>query len=216
MPQESHGTLPGGSSYFEYNGVRARLLNSQARLEGTNLALFNIETTLIRWYKDSVRRDEIKLLMQGLSPPQPELCATDRLSPAQSLPSSSGQPPSTPHTFPESEDTTGQAKVRGVGSTSVLDSCTTATDPTPTGPPQSRTTAWRHKKGKQKEEGSHRKICSCRICHMPMSTEGHTQFRGQRYCPNAPGQIPKEEWLAERRAEAKSKAHAAGASGGGR
>ncbi len=31
---------------------------------------------------------------------------------------------------------------------------------------------------------------------------GHTQFRGKRYCPSQDGQIPKEEWLALRRAEA--------------
>jgi len=52
----------------EYNSVRARLLNSQALLEGTNLVLYTVnETTLLHWYKNSVRRDEIKLLMQGLS-----------------------------------------------------------------------------------------------------------------------------------------------------
>ena len=35
---------------------------------------------------------------------------------------------------------------------------------------------------------------------------GHTQFRGQRYCPEAPGQIPKEEWLAMKSKEAEAKA----------
>ena len=33
----------------------------------------------------------------------------------------------------------------------------------------------------------------------------HSQFYGKRYCPNAPGQIPKEEWLAQRRAEKSEK-----------
>jgi len=31
---------------------------------------------------------------------------------------------------------------------------------------------------------------------------GHTQYRGKRYCPNVPGQVPPEEWLAARKAEA--------------
>jgi len=35
-------------------------------------------------------------------------------------------------------------------------------------------------------------------------SEGHTQFRGQQYCPESPGQIPQEEWLALKE-EAKAK-----------
>ena len=96
----------------EYNSVRARLLNSQALLEGTNLVLYTVnETTLLHWYKNSVRRDEIKLLMQGLSLPQHQLCAGHNLPPPQQLPSSL-PPPVNPHISAEPEDTTGQAKVR--------------------------------------------------------------------------------------------------------
>ena len=34
---------------------------------------------------------------------------------------------------------------------------------------------------------------------------GHTQYRGYRYCPQAPGQVSPEEWKAARKAEAASK-----------
>ena len=39
-----------------------------------------------------------------------------------------------------------------------------------------------------------RKEYSCRVCGRPMTTPGHSQFYGQRYCPDAPGQLP-QEWL---------------------
>ena len=42
---------------------------------------------------------------------------------------------------------------------------------------------WRHKKtGKKTNE---RKTYTCKICSESMSSAGHTQFRGQRYCPFA-------------------------------
>jgi hypothetical protein len=73
-------------------------------------------------------------------------------------------------------------------------------------PRVSRTTEWRYKKtGKRTDQ---RKTYTCRVCSQPMMSAGHTQFRGQRYCPNAPGQIPKEQWLAARKDEAKAKAAA--------
>ena len=51
---------------MEYYKVRGWLLNSQTLLEDTNLALYNInDTTLRLWYKDSSRRDEVKVLLQG-------------------------------------------------------------------------------------------------------------------------------------------------------
>ena len=57
-------------------------------LEGTNLIPYNInETTLIKWYKDSVRRDDIRMLMQELPPPQHQLVAKERLPPVKELPS---------------------------------------------------------------------------------------------------------------------------------
>lgn len=98
----------------EYNCVRARLLNSAALLEGTDLALFPInETTLVRWYKNTTRTNEVKLLLQGRSLPGSQLsCASDSLPPAQSRPCSLPPPPDDQLTFPEPEDTTGQAHVR--------------------------------------------------------------------------------------------------------
>ena len=98
----------------EYNSVRARLLNSQVLLEGTNLMLYAInQTTLVRWHKNSSRRDEIRLLMQGLSPPQPQFTTDpNSLPPAKSLQSGPGPCPLNPHSFPEAEDTTGQARIQ--------------------------------------------------------------------------------------------------------
>ena len=78
----------------DYNTVRARVFNSQALLEGTNLMLYSInETTLIKWFKDSNRRNEIKLLMEGLSPPQPPLTTVKFLPPAKVWPSTPGPSP---------------------------------------------------------------------------------------------------------------------------
>ena len=50
-----------------------------------------------------------------------------------------------------------------------------------------------------------RRQYTCTVCREPMTSPGHSQFYGKRYCPNATGQIPKEEWLAQRRAEKSEK-----------
>lgn len=82
----------------DYNNIRVRLINSPV-LEDTNLMLYSInETTVIKWFKNEVRRHEITLLMQGPSLPQPLLCAAECLPPAQKLlanpgPHSSQSPP---------------------------------------------------------------------------------------------------------------------------
>ena len=47
-----------------------------------------------------------------------------------------------------------------------------------------------------------RKVYSCRKCGKPSSSPDHSQFRGQQYCPSAYPDLTKEEWLAQRRAEA--------------
>lgn len=52
---------------------------------------------------------------------------------------------------------------------------------------------------------SKRKVYSCKLCSLPMSAGEHTQFRGQRYCPTAPGALPKDAWLALKRLEAAEK-----------
>ena len=70
-----------------------------------------------------------------------------------------------------------------------------------------RTTAWRQ--GKRTAAVAKlpcvRRQYTCTVCREPMTSPGHSQFYGKRYCPNAPGQIPKEEWLAQRRAEKSEK-----------
>ena len=240
----------------DYNSIRARLLNTSA-LEGINLALFSInETTLTKWYKDDVRRDEIRQLMQGLPPQEKPLCADidDHLPPARELPSSV-PPPVKPHMFSEPEDTSGQATVRRKSKSSSRppansDPSTQSTpsgsasqpppassglscsdpnpefsDPGPSGfsvpdpsslvapgpsssVPQSRTTAWRHKRIRQEgKEGKTRtrKVYTCQTCGQPMTSEGHTQFKGQRYCPHAPDQVPQDEWLKMKKEEAARK-----------
>ena len=55
------------------------------------------------------------------------------------------------------------------------------------------------KKGWRKTLEPHK----CKDCgNILWSTLGHTQFWGKWYCSHAPGQIPKDEWLALRRKEA--------------
>ncbi|XP_064391951.1 uncharacterized protein LOC135339658 isoform X4 [Halichondria panicea] len=88
-----------------------------------------------------------------------------------------------------------------------------------TGPPTtasgmslSRTTIWRHRKAGKSSTGppttaSGRKQYSCGQCGDGVSTGGHTQFRGQRYCPKTAG-VSKEDWLASKREEWKLKQQA--------
>ena len=89
-------------------------MNSQALLKGTNVVLFNItEATLVRWYKNTTRRDEIKQLMQGLSTPLATMStASETLPPPVKHPSTPLSCPPEPHSFSEPEDTTGQVRVR--------------------------------------------------------------------------------------------------------
>ena len=302
----------------EYNSIRARLLNSPV-LEDTNLMLYSInETTLIKWFKNEVRRDEITLLMQGLSPPQQPLCAAESLPPAQELSASPGPPPVNPHIITEPEDTTGRVRSRvsrksstpgpsglntlsavsppGIvnplsaldpsrlmaalsslsssgwvntpsaassshlmaalsspGPSGLVNTSSTASSshlmaalssPGPSGlvntssaassshlmaalsspgssglvnPPSApgtsdsnspppRTTAWRHKRDRQEGKISRtRKAYTCTVCRRPMTSDGHTQYRGQRYCPLAPGQISQDEWLQKKKDEAARK-----------
>ena len=54
-----------------------------------------------------------------------------------------------------------------------------------------------NKEGKQGQE-------RFKVCGQPMTSEGHTQFRGQCYCPHAPGQVSQQEWLRENK-QAKKK-----------
>ena len=66
----------------------------------------------------------------------------------------------------------------------------------------SRTVEWWRRKKTARVAGAKgrlRKEYSCCECGQVMSlSTGHTQFHGKRYCPLALGQVPKEQWLAER------------------
>lgn len=173
------------------------------------------------------------MLMQGLTlPPPPSPCCSSSLPPVQQRPSSPPPPPNEPHVIPDPEDTLGQAQVRGVPSAPLLIPASISSAPTLTPVPTSdikfptsdapvpttthtvsRTTKWRHQKAAAIQEGSTsskrpRKVYCCGVCGKPTSSEGHTQFRGQRYCPDAPGQIGKEDWLALKKSEAAAKAAA--------
>ena len=53
-----------------------------------------------------------------------------------------------------------------------------------------------------------RKVYSCKTCGTPASSPDHSQLRSQRYCPSLFPNISKEEWLAQRQAEARAKASA--------
>ena len=151
-PRERREVGVGGKSVYtsrwkliisRYYKIRARLYNSHKLLKDTNMVLFCInETTLIRWYKNVTRRDEIKMLLQGRTPPPPPSHFTSQqpLPLPQELPPGLPLAPSECHVFNEPEDTTGQARVRGIPSTGI---------PPTSNPPGSRTTDWRHRKKRQ-------------------------------------------------------------------
>ena len=151
------------------------------------------------------------MLMQGLELPFPNLCSSTSLPPAQNLPTTPPPLTNDPHPFPEPPDTMGQAQTRRkvVPLSSFIPAETSPLPPTPSDATTSklstpsdassskisRTTEWRHRKSQSLPK--QRKQYSCRVCGNATSDPGHTQYRGYRYCPHAPGQIPKEEWLAQ-------------------
>ncbi|XP_072050117.1 uncharacterized protein [Amphiura filiformis] len=211
-----------------YNEVRLRLLNSEALLEGTNIMLYHInETTLVKWFKNEQRRQEVTTLLQGRDPPGQLAVAAESLPPAQIQPQTP-QEPMHQHEFDEPEDRTGLVVTRHKAAETpqdlpsdiadvITDSDTqpiTPTDGTSVSSSHSRTTEWRHRKktaiqkqqqGKVPAGKVERKQYTCRACDNPMTSGDHTQFRGKRYCPNVFGAPSKQEWLAERREEARQK-----------
>ena len=71
-----------------------------------------------------------------------------------------------------------------------------------------KTTAWRKRKledeGQSVQKKSRRVKC-CSVCGQPQNaTTGHTQFKGQIYCPQAHPELRKEQWLQQKRAAAKA------------
>ena len=192
----------------KYNSIRARLFNSQALLEGTNLVQFTInEATLVRWFKNSTRISEIRSLMQGIPSSLPPPCASEPLPLPKNQPSLPPPPPDEPHTFTEPEDTTGQAQGRrrrpvmatllSMPSTSAAalssEAATSASTTFANANPRflgevtvksetvvSRTAEWRHRKKNMPPPGKPRKVYTCRTCSRPMSSEGHTHLCGKR------------------------------------
>ena len=162
------------------------------------------------------------MLMQGITLPSLNVCTSQPLPPARQRQSSPPPAPTHPHPFHEPEDITGRACVRGSSRQSTpvpLPTCRitpmtvqTIGDraPVPTNVEEvevrtaavPRTTAWRQKKRiATLPQAQTRRKYTCTVCGEPMASTGHSQFYGKRYCPNALGQVPKEEWLAQRRAE---------------
>ena len=142
----SHGRVHQKSRWrliiAEYMGIRGRLLNSDRLLEETNLHLYTInETTLMKWYKQAMRRGEVRLLMQGMPRKDPLPVATTPLPPAQARPSSPPPPPPDHIVFEEPEDTTGLARIRNRQVPQPSNEITIATLK-----PKSRTTEWRKRK----------------------------------------------------------------------
>lgn len=157
------------------------------------------------------------MLLQGLNLSSISLAASGSLPTARTLPTEPPPPLQDPHTSLNVEDTSGQARVRGATTTASSSSghgpstCAgiiSAPPPPMTPGPStsaspdvssevdvqtrkvSRTTELRNKNTGKSEQ---RKTYTCKTCSQPMTSAGHTQFRGQRYCPNAPGRIPKEQ-----------------------
>ena len=166
------------------------------------------------------------MLIQGLSLPTPSVCTTQPVPPARQR-SSPPPIPTNPHPLLEPVDTTGRACVRGSCSQSTPVPFSIQTQPPMTAttpafkqaslaPTQvvevevttiPRTTAWRQRKKipESQSQAPLRRRYTCHVCGEAMTAVGHTQFYRKHYCPNAPGQIPKEEWLAARRAEKKAR-----------
>ena len=243
----------------DYEAIRTRVLNCMELVDETTLTLPHInETTLIRWFKNTTRRNEVSTLLQGLSLPSTVSIAIDSLPPAKER-TVIRRLPAAPHLFIEEPDRVGQASVRSAINASlhiVPRPVQLADQPAPEANPDhvretevvnvSRTTLWRKRK-REAEAGRAqilpataaaaassslsipststssvvqppndsavvsasakliRKTYSCRVCNLAMNSLGHTQFRGQRYCPSAVGAPSVDVWLQQKRLEAQAK-----------
>ena len=87
----------------DYNAIKSRLANSTIE----DIALYAInETTLKTWFQDSVRQEEVKLLLLGQQLPDPQMCSTSPLPAAIQVNPDKYQPPVDGHPFDEPEDRT--------------------------------------------------------------------------------------------------------------
>lgn len=80
----------------EYNAIKSRLANSTIQ----DIALYSInETTLKKWFQDTLRLEEVKLLLLGQLLPDPPMCSMYPLSAAQQIDPDDYQPATDPHYF---------------------------------------------------------------------------------------------------------------------
>lgn len=70
-----------------------------------------------------------------------------------------------------------------------------------------RTTAWRQRKRNADSlpQAPARRKYNCHVCGDTMSATAHDQYYDKWHCPKTLGQVPKDEWLAQRRAEKRQK-----------
>ena len=133
-----------------------------------------------KWYQDSVRQDELRLLLQEKELHDPLRCAYDPLPdatdkqarypvPTLSVPAQSVPVPTLPVPAPS------LFQPSDVQSTSSA----------------SRTTAWRLRQSELLPEKP-RKVYSCSTCKKPISSPDHTQYRESRFCPDTHPGISKD------------------------
>ena len=135
----------------------------------------------MHWFKNTTRRDEVKMLMKGLTLPTPTHCTSTPLPAYREA--EAPPPPASPLKMKEVEDTVGKACVRGVQQPPVLKPAPPppAADPLPAGADdnvgadvtvqsitKSRTTEWRKRKlaeaGVTGPTKKPRKLYCCRVC----------------------------------------------------
>ncbi len=208
----------------DYSKLRTRLLFSNV-LDNTRLSLPQVnEVTVKNWFQNTQRRNEIKILLQGVNLPTLSLTANGQLPGANQLLSSHPEPADT-LVFHDQLDLRGTAVLRAATSgqpvrelvnyphgTSVTENSAAVMI--------SRTTAWRQKKRTleqsteniatssvqvQRQQNTERKMYTCKQCNLPMISPGHSQFRGRRFCPKVPGALPLNQWLQQCRDEAARK-----------
>ncbi|KAJ7384065.1 hypothetical protein OS493_024079 [Desmophyllum pertusum] len=201
----------------KYNELRHTIANSRLCKE-TSLQLYCInETTLSKWFKNKERVDEVKMLLQGLAVPNPAVSSAEPLLPAQQLPHTPPRPDHGVAILEESE----LAPLPSIPVVSNEHSTSAGVNVSESSESGSRTTTWRHRKKKfdddrkaaAKAEGlstpkKKRMAYTCKTCNQLQSKEtGHSQYFGQTYCPNEPGQITREEWLAKSPPKERRKEH---------
>eukprot|EP00117_Sycon_ciliatum_P004662 scpid103732/ scgid4296/ len=174
-------------------------------------------------YQSTTRREEIGLLLKGKTLPPPSV-ASAALPPPSTLPLQTGMGQ---HVEIEVREDTSASSIKGQLARMQQDSqqpvsrttmwrrkrkalaaadsrastaaaSTASTAASTTAASTSTASASTSPKGMSVTE---RRIYMCGKCGKAATSEGHTQFRGQRYCPNVEGQIPKGQWQKEKKEE---------------